>query len=557
MSKSIHDQLNLGKQDKATNRQFLDKKSTIKNLVKEFTPEELKQVSFVIKENTLGSAPRNASELWTACKVLFGFEWPTTACTDGNSAPFEWIYDYFFSKHTMMLTLASRGSGKTYGQAQVTYLKNNFSPNYDVVTAAAILNQSNVSKGYLANFYEDSVLKTGFLKAPSATTAIWKNNSKWAIATGSMRGISGLHPAQLNLDEIEFWDVLALEQTYAVPQDKNGYRKVWAGFSTRQRSFGGMSHMVNLAEAPNSPIKLYQWNVFETLQRCPSCLCIKGGQVVAKPEEKCFLWNDCKGEKATKSSGWFKREDAEHLKQSMTEEAWQTQYLCSKPSSHGLVLYNFEHTHARATNINNGNLLSLDYEPSLPLYVSHDPAESKTSFLVFFQIWDGRIVIIDELVDDECYTVDKVKVALEERILTKGYADPEFVIVDPHRSDAGVQWETGDYLGSGRNKRYNVSYPDMKENNMAKIEPGLELFRTLICNGSGERRFFVNPDSCPRLIQCIKEHHYKIGADNKLLDGATPSNDFKDGVDACRYALIWAVQRGLVGGTGVSVFTIF
>ena len=444
----------------------------------------------------------------------------------------------------------------TFGQAQVTFLRNTFHDNYDVITSAAILNQSNVSKGYLANFYEDPVLREGFLKAPTATSAVWKTNSKWSIATGSMKGISGQHPVQLNIDEVEFWTMDAIEQTYAVPQDKNGYRKVWAAFSTRQRSFGAMNQLVNRASEPGSGLKLYQWNIFETMHRCPTCLCIKGGQVVSNPHEKCFLWEDCKGEKARKSSGWFKREDAEQMKKNMTTEAWATQYLCSKPSTHGLVMYNFEHKFATASNFDNGNYMALEQDNEFPLYMVHDPAESKTSFALFFHIFDGKMIIVDELVDDNCYTVDKVKVALEEHLAKKRYQDPKFVIVDPHRTDAGKQWEEGRYLGTGRDKKYHVVYPDMSVNELSRIEPGLELVRTLVCNGSGTRRIFVNPNTCPRLTECIREHHYKIGADNKLMDDAIPSKEFKDGIDALRYAVIWAVQRGLLSGSGTSHFSI-
>lgn len=804
----------------------------------------------------------------------------------------------------------------TFGQAQTTYLANNYQPNYDIITTAAILNQSNVSKGYLANFYEDSVLSQGFIKSPTATSAVWKTNSKWNIAVGSMRSISGQHPVRLNLDELEFWPWDAIEQTWAVPQDKNGYKKMWSGFSTRQRASSTMNKLVTRAEDGKSGIKLYKWNIFEIMQRCPTCLCIKGGKVVSEPEKKCFLWHDCisydqyvytsnrgpvciqdieagkdyvyswddgsvkvnkvtdhwkvgekdvyeiittnrkslktttnhpflvikkkgidfytewvkmedikegdllvtcknllkssddftefngveltdkfiqfigmyigdgsidkdrvtiaefkdtfvefiqdfasseykatctlsktsgvrvnskklrddfsklgieqakshtkelpnwvynlsdrqkeillkgyeisdgtyridkraknpnlittynstsknllrqirfilvslgyvnigkintvrksgetlvingktvtrkndlyalevtkdanshtgtlysnhnrlnrvldknnydfriekvvsktyvgkesvyditvennhnfiaegivvhncKGSLATKASGWTPREDVEQLKKTMSEEAWATQYLCSKPSTHGLVLYNFEHSFAKSNDLNNGNYIPLTYAPELDLYVAHDPAESKTSFLIFFQIWQGKIIIIDELVDDECYTVDKVKVALEEHIKKKGYKHPKAVIVDPHRSDAGKQWESGEYLGSGKNRRYNVVYPEMKDSGFARIEPGLELVRTLTKNGSGVRNLFVNPNQCPRLVECIKEHYYKMGADNKLLDDATPSKEFKDGIDTVRYASIWCFQMGLVGGHGVTVYTMF
>lgn len=251
--------------------------------------------------------------------------------------------------------------------------------------------------------------------------------------------------------------------------------------------------------------------------------------------------HNCHGLLGTKSSGWVPREEAINLKATLGPDQWEVQYLCKRPSSHGLVLYNFVHEYVTPQDLKKGNYIEWEYVPSEPYYICHDPAEGQKSVVVFFQIWNGKIFAFDELVDENCFSVTKVKQALWERMIEKGYPNPECVIVDPHREDAGYNWAEGEEHGEGVNKKYKVSYPRM-DSGLSEIEKGLELLRTFICDGAGRRRFFINPKMCPEIDTTTREHHYKIGKDNVLNDTAKPSDTYKDGCDVLRYFTIWATQ---------------
>lgn len=441
----------------------------------------------------------------------------------------------------------------SFPAAILTQLKCMYRPGYEAVLAAAERKQAQVSQKYLAKFYRNPELKASFAKKPGETKAEWKNGSSWAIVTGSTSGVSGQHPAQLCLDEIEFWEVEAIEQAFSCAKSHGDYPANLQMFSTRQRSYGCSNYLTNKIESGDKNIKLYKWTIFEAMRRCPTCLCVKGGNVINQPEKTCILWEDCKGLRATKSSGIYTREEICAIKEQVSEGVWQTQYLCLRPSSHGLVLYNFGHEEISPQEMTKGNYCAWEYDPALPYFICHDPAEGQKSVCTFFQVYNGKIFVFDELVDPECFSVTKVKNDVYERIMERGYGMPMKVIVDPHRTDAGKEWMTGTLTGEGQNRKFSVEYPSM-ENGYNEIEIGLELLRTFISDGSGRRRFFINKAKCPQLINAIREHHYKTGKDNILNDNAAPSNAYKDEVDTFRYLVIWGTNKGYLKTGGLNKF---
>jgi hypothetical protein len=379
--------------------------------------------------------------------------------------------------------------------------------------------------------------------------AVWtQTNSQWKIVTGTQSGISGQHPNMLSIDEIEFMDTDALEQSWAVPVNKNGHKRLWTGFSTRQRSYGVMNMLTADIEAGRRNLKLFQWSVFETMRRCESCVCIKGGQTVSDPDSACALWKYCHGKKGIKSSGWMPRDEIINLMGTMSQESVETQLLCLRPSTHGLVLPNFRHESAVIPNgLNFGNYAEWTYTKELPLILWHDPAEGNKTVLLFAQYYKGRIFVFDEYIDDNCFTVGSVKIALEDILKKKGYNKPKYVVVDPHRRDAGKEWENGAESGIGVGHSYQVEFPSFEgpNNVYEEIEPGLELLRTMICNGNGVRSIYVNPHQCPKLVTALKNNNYTTEKGNILTQKSRQAAKYKDEVDTMRYGVIHAVQNYL------------
>lgn len=451
-------------------------------------------------------------------------------------------------EHPEHLFLAGRSlvpTHNTYPSTIMTYMFSRFRKDYESITAGALKKHSAVSQKYLRGFFKDPALKPYFSKSPTATSAEWVTGSTWNIVTGTTSGISGDHPQLLCMDEIEFWPIDAIGQALSLPISKGENKAQLHMFSTRQKAYGSSNWLTTQIESGEKDIKLYSWSIFEVMQPCKSCLCIKGGRTISEPEKTCTLWDDCRGVKGMKSTGIYTREYVCKKKKDLTQEEWETQYLCLRPSSHGLVLYNFSHEEMAPGDINKGNYCAWEYLPDQPYYIIHDPAEGHKSVMIFVQFWNDRMFIFDEIIDKESYSITKCKVQLQERIKEMGYAYPEFIIPDPHRTDAGKEWTDGSPSGTGSGRSYKVQYPKM-EGDYKNIEPGIDLLRTAILNGSGKRSLYINKKNCPGIIDAVREHHYKTGMDNSLSDAAKPDAAFKDEVDTMRYGVIWAKQRRLM-----------
>jgi hypothetical protein len=362
-----------------------------------------------------------------------------------------------------------------------------------------------------------------------------EDNHNYVLSNGQLVSNSGQHPSAVYLDEIETWKIEDIEQTWAAPVAKDGHVAGWHGFSTRQRAFGAANWLTDVAKERN--ITVYTWTIFETLEKCKTCVAIdqhpNGSD--AQRQTVCNLYEDCLGCRGTKSTGWIKLQDAQELKRSMSRASWVTQALCEKPSTHGLVLFNFEHM----GRLQGGNLTAFTYQENLPLYCCHDPAESKESCLYFIQIVDDVIYVFDELVQNPCANTSVTKMAFYEHCKQKGYKNPKIIIVDPRKTDAIADWRMGNVNGEGLNKSYNaIGSPMDKASGGQQIAETIEYLRRQIQDGDDVRRLFVNHKQCPKLIQGIKEYHYPVNNNNEITSD-TPSKEYSDRIDPLRYFVQW------------------
>lgn len=514
--------------------------ATAQEEVQKLTDNQRASIAIKLRQDALHNAPKNPEELWNAIRILHGMEIPYTSCSDWTVSPFEWFCAVYFGWVTSSVALAGRGGSKTMLASIMNWMWGTFSPGCQSRHAAAIKEQAKVASDYLRGYKKDKVLGSVFEKNAVNTYDVrWLNGSDWRIVTGSMSGVSGQHPAKLTLDEIEFWDIAAIEQTFDVPVNRGEHKKIWAGFSTRQRSFGAMNWLVE--EAPKRGIPLYSWNVFETMQRCKTCIA-KDQHPHGSDKERqsvCNLWEDCHGEKATKATGWRTLEEAQEIKQHHSLHQWKVQQLCEKPSDSGLVLHNFEHEYAPV-----GNYTTRNYDPSREWYAIHDPAEGRMSALYFIQIYEeeGITVCFDELIQPQCPDVTATKDAFYVKCVLNGYGDPAAVIVDPHKTDAMATWKAGSEFGEGMGRRYKSLTPKMdKKSGGQEIHRTIEFLRRAICNGAGIRTFFVNPKNCPGLIRGIKEYHYPTGTNGEILSD-TPDKEYSDYIDPLRYWFMFREQ---------------
>jgi len=302
-------------------------------------------------------------------------------------------------------------------------------------------------------------------------------------------------------------------------------------------------------EAPKRNFKLYQWTVFEMMQPCITCEALDK-EPHGTDETRaavCPLWQACLGVRARKSTGWLPLKEARDKCIRLggpNGREWLTQGLCKRPSSHGLVLHNFE-----KENKPEGNFTRWRYMNELPWYAIHDPAEGKVSVIHFVQYYKDATYVFDELVDKLCATTLDAKDAFYAHCQAMGYPDPELVIVDPHRPDACADWKRGSLTLGGISHKYNAVMPDISESSGSSqlLTTTIEYLRQRICDGAGVRRLYINKDTCPETVKAIGEYHYPTDNATNNITSDTPDKAYSDYVDPLRY---WEMYRRIKWRTG-------
>jgi len=506
------------------------------------SPKEVLRFIVDARHEILSSPPETVLELHQCIKAIYGVSVPYTSTHPDFHAPLEAMAAMYFGTHEDIVWLAARGGMKTLGSSIIANLLNQFNPSFESIHAGGTQTQAKVAAKYLKNFYRIPPMKEYFLQKPGVFQAEWRNGSTWNIVTGSFGGVSGQHPRLLTLDEIEVWDREALMQTFEVPTSADGYRRRWAAFSTRQRSFGAMNWLID--EAPKRGMHLYQWTLFEMMRPCVTCKAIDEnphGDDDCRAKS-CILWEHCKGTRARKSTGWLTLKQAQEKCVRLggpQGREFLTQGVCQRPSSHGLVLHNFEKKPRPE-----GNYTQWTYVKELPWFALHDPAEGKKSVIYFIQMDGDRTFVFDELVDSQCANVMQAKKAFYEHCKKMGYTDPTVIVVDPHKPDAVADWKEGTPHGEGIMHSYKADMPDISEDTGVsdKLVTTLEFLRKYIFDGVS-RRLFVNKDYCPSLDWAIGEYHYPVSRATNEIQSDTPSKEYSDEIDPLRYWVMYLLTK--------------
>lgn len=299
-------------------------------------------------------------------------------------------------------------------------------------------------------------------------------------------------------------------------------------------SYGGMNWLVDNSSAKG--LKLYTWTVFESMERCPSCEAIDAhpnGTDEAR-QSVCALYEDCHGVLGTKSLGWMKKKDVITLKRNMSKDSWNTQGLCRKPSSAGLVVHNFIHEHK----LQGGNYTTVTYNPELPYYVVHDPAEGKKSVLYVIQVAHGESYVVWESVIPQCKNDAQAKKAFIDDFMVPiaNSKKPLCVVVDPRRPDSIATWRSVDVCGVA----FTAARPTLHGNTTysdTQIGTTINLLRTEV-EENGRRKLFVNPHECPNCVNGLKEYHYPSDINGEVTSD-TPDKAFSDEIDPLRYWVMY------------------
>ncbi len=476
--------------------------------------------------NVLLAPPRTPNQLHSFVARTMGLVIPRTPLIAGHHSPFDYLCHTFFEPPAVVappiapvghsraggnpvahagasipldarlrghdgerardcIVWANRGGGKTQLGAVATLLDMLFKPSIEVRILAGSFEQS--SKMYRA--LRDLLAREPFAELVEGNITgrqvSLRNGSRVEVLSQSERSVRGHHVHKLRCDEIEEFtdDVWRAAQMVT--------RSGWCGevfvrgsieaMSTMHRPFGLMQQLID--EARNGSRVLFRWSVLDVLENCP-------------PQRECStcpLWSDCQG-RAKNARGFLHIDDAIVQKSRVSEDTWQSEMLCARPSVSHRVYPEFEPAvHVRPFVINSSRdgswLGGIDFgyrAPTVLLWAWHDQV-------------DDALYLVDEQIASE--RTASVHIEKAERMTReKGYAHPAWIGADP----AGHQ--RNEHTGRSTISLWRDA-GFMVRTKAHAIEQGVASVRARLKRADGTIGLIIHP-RCAKLIDAMLQYHY-------------------------------------------------
>jgi hypothetical protein len=292
------------------------------------------------------NAPTTDDELHEFIDVAFDLRIPRKVVEPGHSAPFDFIADLFFERTKNALAFANRNGGKTISVAILNTLDMLFKPGCEIASAGAVRNQAKKCYSYFQSFLAVPWFRDlqdryqAITGRPLVSKSIqeetnFDTGAEQQIITATEKGLRSPHPHKARIDEIDEIEWSILQTGLSMARSAKGIKGQNVFTSTRQFEHGSMQKLLN--ESVAKGIKVYEWNVWETIERCTR-------RCINDPEHgTCPIYTFCKG-KAHHSAGFIEIEDFIDKVKLLDREKFETEWLNKKPSRHKLVYHMFDNT---------------------------------------------------------------------------------------------------------------------------------------------------------------------------------------------------------------------
>lgn len=449
------------------------------------------------------TAPVDDRELAGYLRTFLGLKVSSRAICAGHDAPLAYLADAFFDRVGDCVVWAPRGGGKTTLAAALTLLESVFKPN----CGTRILGGSSTQSKYLYDYFRE-FLEKSFASEVAGRIGVEKtrfvNGSEVAILTQSSRTVRGVHVPRLRLDEVEEFRADVLEAALFIPHSGPNIPARTEMLSTLHHPFGLMSGIID--DAPARQLKVYKWCLWEVIERCRDRSC-----------SRCPLADDCQG-KARRGEGFYRIDDAVAKKRLVSQESWESEMLCLRPSREGLFYRGYdEDVHVARE--------PLVYRSDWELYRSFDWGVNGPTVCLWVQVdGDGRVYVIDELFQSGLAISDMAAnvLAYEKR---KGFGQTLRSYCDPTGPGYVMEFGKAGINCTGRREdggRINVRHE------------GFETVRRLLKPDENGRAGLLISPACVSTRKEFRTYHYPA-----TRSGSAPSEEpakvDDHAMDALRY----------------------
>lgn len=435
----------------------------------------------------------------------------------------------------MILAMGNRASGKTYDMSIIQTLNSIGNDNCEGANLGAIQAQALRCAGYIKGFIrENPDFQKRLAQEPTSTKVLWNNGSVNEILVATISGTNSPHPSRLVMDEVELIPWPILQEALSMVQSKNGVDSCTVLGSTRKFAFGPMQKLIE--ESGKRGIKLYQWCIAECVEPLPE----------DPVERKNIL--DIFGEDifngVEKCNGFFKWTDLIDKYRSLDRHVWDTQWLCKRPDTQGLVYSRFDDVLNFAPDFKL-DMVSLQNGWS-QIYVFEDFGSTRNHpnviILAHVDFRKQEVILFDEL-----YCIDKgtndiiadAKAMIEKNGLTM--QNISGWIGDPHAIGEQID-------------RYNLGLPMLGNHFVTDESQKLPSELLLVKNCITNMRKFIDDrklkitTNMPEFRREIMSYAYKKNMRGEYTE--EPEKDNDHGPDCVKNGLVWLFPQQAMGSFG-------
>ncbi|MBC7783095.1 MAG: hypothetical protein H7144_04580, partial [Burkholderiales bacterium] len=279
---------------------------------------------------------KSVDELRQWLMIYLDLKMPAQAVCTHHQSPMDYLAAAYFEPAKDQVVWAPRGGGKTTLAAAATLLDLLHKPGCSVRILGGSLDQSLRTWDTLVGWFHERF--KGELVDPSATARRLRlrNGSTAAVLTQSQKSVRGLRVQKLRCDEVELFDPaiwsaaqMVTRSQRTTEQENTASTQLVRGtieaLSTLHKSHGLMKKIVD--QAGTSGAAIVRWCLLDVLEQCPP----------QRECDKCPLWQECQGAAKTRCDGFFRIDDAISIKSRVSDDVWQTEMMCLRPSTHGSI----------------------------------------------------------------------------------------------------------------------------------------------------------------------------------------------------------------------------
>jgi hypothetical protein len=452
-----------------------------------------------------------------------------------HQTPFSFFRSIHLDRPPVALVLGPRGGGKTYLSAIDTHMVSRGRPGHATRFLGGSLAQSGQAFEALGEFsHHDSVFEKF-----TQSKARYQNGSEVRILAASPKSVRGPHVPSLKLDEVDEIDPDCRDAALGMCMNKGGARASVLMTSTWHRVGGPMAGLIDRANAGEFP--LYQFCVFEVLERCPDDR--SGPNLEKCPECPIVRWCHADRDrvrggvpKAKRARGHYAIDALIQKARAVSARSFESDYLCNGPRADGLWFGGFDpgvHVSALA-----------EFDPAAPVHLAVDSGVFTGA--VFFQIV-GRATPEG--------TAEEVRVFadyLSENVPAEANARAILEIART-RCHGRIDVASTDPSGGSRNaigptvlaEYERGGLRDLKHWPRGSVVDGLALVESFLGPADGSARLLIHP-RCEDTIRAFRAYARARRAGRWTAEPEDPQHPHEDLLDALRGGLRHVYPAGRV-----------